>query len=146
MMLVENLLFPGAVTIALATAIKSSPAYLADRDGQDAGPAWQFTIGQLLIFTSAVAVMIVLFQQLLKGSLMLNPRLVIAEGAQIGVVVAVWSALPRRWRRLRLAAGAVVACGVGLVVQSFMSADWFWDVLRKFPNVRIGELWGDLLS
>lgn len=144
LMLVESLLFTGAPTVVLAVVIKSSPAYTDDQTG--VSRRWQFTVSQLLVVTSLVGVLIVLTQQFLKGNIAINPRLVVAEGAQIGMLVMVWAALPRRWRKMRLAAGALVACAIGLIVQSFMSESWFWDALRGLRTVGAHQLWEDLFS
>lgn len=145
-MLVESLLYPTAITIALATAIKLSPAYLADANGEPTAPAWQFTVGQLLIVTSAVAVMIAFLQNFWESSLIVNTRVMIAIGAQVGVIVGIWSALPPRWRKLRVTGGAVVAFAAGVIVQSFTSAGWFWDALRALPKSPVAGLWEDVLS
>lgn len=145
-MLVENLFYPCAITIALATAIKLSPAFLADANGEPTAPAWQFTVGQLFIVTSAVAVVIAFLQNFWQSSLIVNTHVMIAVGAQVGIIVGIWSALPPRWRKLRVAGGALVAWGAGLIVQSFTSAGWFWDALRAFPAISIGDLWEDVLS
>jgi hypothetical protein len=146
-MLVRCLLFPGAASVVLAVAIKSTPAHPSDGPGVKS--IWQFTqfsVGQLLLLTSTVAVVIVLVQHSLKGNIVINPRLVLAEGAQISVVLLVWAALRGRWRKTRIVAASVVACAVGVVAQSFMSDSFFWDVLRGFPYVSARELWEDLLS
>jgi hypothetical protein len=145
-MLVACLLFPGAASVALAIAIKLSPAYLVDSSEAGARSVWQFTVGQLLLFTSTVAVVIVLVQHSLDGEIAINPRLVLAEGAQISVLVLVWAALCRRWRKVRLALASVVACAVGLTVQSFMSDSWFWEVLQDFRYMPAARIWEDLLS
>ena len=149
-MLVRCLLFPGAASLILAIAIKSTTASVVD--GPDAKSVWQvtqFTMGQLLIFTSTVAVVIVLVQHSLKGNIVINPRLVLAEGAQISIVLLVLAALRGRWRRSRILLASLVACAVGLVVQSFMSDSYFWDVLhalKNFAGVPPAQLWEDLLS
>ena len=145
-MLAENLLYPSAITLALATAIKLSPAYLADADGEPTAPAWQFTVGQLFIVTSAVAVVIAFLQNFWQSSLIVNTHIMIAIGAQVGIIVGIWSALPPRWRKLRVAGGAIVACIAGIIVQSFTSAGWFWDALRALPGTPLRDLWEDVFS
>lgn len=140
LLLVECLLFPGAATLALTLTIKSSPTV-----GGDAS-RWQFTVGQLLIFTTTIAVVIALIQQFWEGNVRVNSRLVMAEGSQISIVVMSWAALGRRWRKGRIAAAAVMVCAVGLTVQSFMSDTWFWDALKNLNRVSAFTLWEDLIS
>lgn len=144
-MLVRSLLFPGAASVVLAVFIKMShPAEAADR--RKSQSRWQFSVRQLLVFTSTVAVVIVFVQHALRGALVSNERLVVAEGAQISVVIMVWAALGKRWRKTRLAAAALVVCGVGLDVQSFMSDEWFWRALDQLPFTPATVLWEDVLS
>jgi hypothetical protein len=140
--LTECLFFPSAATAALTLAIKSSPAL---KDDQYAG-RWQFSVGQLLIVTTAVAVLIVLVQQFRRSSLMINPRLVASQGCQISIVLTIWAALPWRWRKCRIAAAALMVCAVGLVVQSFVSESWFWDAVKNPGRVGASRLWEDLIS
>ncbi|HWB14162.1 MAG TPA: hypothetical protein VG826_33355 [Pirellulales bacterium] len=144
--LVRCLLFPGAASVVLAVAIKSTRAYLVGADGTEAKSAWQFTVGQLLVFTSTVAVIIVLVQHSLEGNIVVNRRMVMAEGVQISVVILVWAAIGGRLRKARIALASVMACAVGLTVQSFRSDSWFWGVLEDLPYVPWARLWEDLLS
>ena len=139
--LIECLLFPGAATVALTLAIKSSPSLDDDHAGR-----WQFSVGQLLIFTTMIAVVIVLLQQFWEGNLIVNPRLVMSEGSQISVLVMTWAALRRRWRKWRVAAAAMIVCAVGVTVQSFMSETWFWEALKNLNRASAFTLWEDLLS
>jgi hypothetical protein len=145
-MLVRYLLFPGAASVVLAVAIKSTPDYLVDPDQSDAKSAWQFTTGQLLVFTSTVAVIIVLVQHSLAGNIAVNYRMVLAEGAQISVVMLVWAATGGRRRKIRVALASVMASAVGLTVQSFRSDSFFWGVLEDLPYVSGARIWEDLLS
>jgi hypothetical protein len=138
--LIECLLFPGAATVALTMAIKSSPE-IDDKAGR-----WQFTVGQLLIFTTMIAVVIALIQQFGEGSLFVNHRLVTSEGSQISVLLMTWAAIRRRWRKARLAIATVMVCAVGLTVQSFRSERWFWDALTNLGGASAFTLWEDLVS
>ena len=58
----------------------------------------------------------------------------------------VWAALGRHRRKTRLAVAAVVVCGVGLIVQSFMSDEWFWRAVRQLRSTSWPAIWEDLLS
>lgn len=140
--LVDSLLFPSAATIAFTLAIKRSPAL---RDDGTPG-RWQFTVGQLLIITTTVAVLIAVVQQFWRSMVFVEPRLMASEGAQIGVVITAFAVLPRRWRWFRFAVGYVVIGAVGVIVQSFMSESWFWDALRNFRRVSAYQIWEDLVS
>ncbi|HET6879695.1 MAG TPA: hypothetical protein VFI31_06060 [Pirellulales bacterium] len=140
--LTECLFFPSALTVALTLAIKSSPALNDD----DYAGRWQFSVRQLFIITSTVAVLIVLVQNFWRSSLIVNPRLVASEGSQICMVLTSWAALPWRWRKWRIAAAAVLVCAVGIVVQSFLSESWFWDALKNVRRASAAQLWEDLIS
>ncbi len=144
-MLVACLLFPGAASLALTVTIRLSPAYFLDPD--EAKSMWQFSVSQLLLFTSTVAIVNVLLQRSLKSDIvMMNQRLVLAQSAQISVVVLVWAALCRRWRKVRLVLASVVACAVGLTAQSFMSDSWFWETIQDLRYMPAARIWEDLLS
>ena len=144
-MLVRSLLFPGSASVVLAVFIKMSPPTEA-AGSRNSQRRWQFSVRELLVFTSTVAVVIVFVQHALRGSLVSNERLVVAEGAQISVVIMVWAALGKRWRKVRLAAAALIVCGVGLIVQSFMSDEWFWRALDGLPYTSSSTMWEDVLS
>ena len=107
---------------------------------------WQFTVGQLLIITTAIAIAIALLQWFWKGRLVVDPWLMASEGAQISVVLMTWAALPRRWRAVRTIAAIVMVCAVGVIVQSFMSESWFWEVIENFPGASLRQIWDDLIS
>ncbi|HVX13707.1 MAG TPA: hypothetical protein VHC22_21175 [Pirellulales bacterium] len=141
-LLVECLLFPGAATFALTLAIRSSAASGAADSG------WQFSVGQLLVFTTAIAVVIALIQHFWEGRLFFNPqpRLVLAEGAQIAVILMTWAVLPRRRRKLRLTVATLLVGAVGVTVQSFMSDSFFWDAVKALHRISPFTLWEDLLS
>jgi hypothetical protein len=139
-LLIECLLFPGAATFGLTLAIKSSLV----REAPDSG--WQFSVGQLLIFTTAIAVGITLVQHFSDARMFVNSRLVMAEGAQIGVILMTWAVLPRRRRAMRLTLAVLLVCAVGITVQSFMSDSFFWDALKTLNRISAFTLWEDLLS
>lgn len=140
--LVDSLLFPSAATIAFTLAIRSMPSL---RD--DAGPGrWQFTVRQLLIITTTVAVLIAVVQQFWRSMLFVDPILMASEGAQVCIVIMTFAVLPRRLRRVRFVAACIVICAVGIVVQSFMSESWFWDALRNFRRTSAYQVWEDLVS
>lgn len=140
--LVDSLLFPSAATIAFTLAIKRSPAVRDDNSGGH----WQFTVGQLLIMTTTVAVLIALVKQFWRSMIFVEPRLMASEGAQICIVIMTFAVLPRRLRWLRFAAGYFVVAVVGVIVQSFMSESWFWDVLRNMLRAPAYQIWEDLVS
>jgi hypothetical protein len=140
--LVECLVFPGIATLAFTVAIRAS----LPLDDDPEAAIWQFTVGQLLIITTAIALAIALLQWFWKGSLVVDPRLMASEGAQISVVLMTWAVLPRRWRGVRTIAALVMVCGVGIIVQSFMSESWFWEVAKNFRTASFVEIWGDLFS
>lgn len=139
--LVESLVFPATATLAFTLAIRAS----LPLDDDPEAARWQFTVGQLLIITTAIGVGIALLQWFWKGSQVVDSRLMASEGAQICVVLMTWAALPRRWRTVRIIAALSLVCTVGFIVQSFMSEGWFWEVLENFPGVTFNQIWDDLI-
>lgn len=140
--LVVSLLFPSAATIAFTLAIKRSPAL----DDDALSGRWQFTVGQLLIITTTVAVLIAMVQQFWRSMIFIEPRLMASQAAQICVVIMTFAVLPRRLRWFRFAIGYAVVAAVGVIVQSFMSESWFWDALRHWRRAGPYPIWEDLVS
>ena len=156
------LLLPSCATLVLALAVRTSKRRRAEKQG--AAPAearWQFTTSDLLTFTTVIGVAIVFVQRFLASRLSIEPLFLLCEGSQLALLVVLGLAAGQAPRRRpgardvpRIVAAAVVACGLGLVMQSYLSASWFWDALRSFrgmaegnfPGAAVGVLWEDLFS
>ncbi|HEV3022123.1 MAG TPA: hypothetical protein VGX76_06635 [Pirellulales bacterium] len=136
------LLLPSVITAALALAIRATANRPLDRGAS----GWQFSVGQLLVFTTLVAVLIVAAQQVVKEAIGVNPLLVASEGSQVAVLTMIWAAVGRRLRIVQVAVAAVFSCAVGVIVQSYLGRSYFWIVVLDLRGASVGELWEDLLS
>ncbi|HVC98579.1 MAG TPA: hypothetical protein VND64_33240 [Pirellulales bacterium] len=145
--LAAYVLGPSALTLGLALAIRRTtvrsfdPLAMGDDDS-----GLQFSVGQLLVFTGMVAVLIAMAQQFLKQAVVVSPLLVVSEGSQIAVFTMVWATLRRRWRWVRAPVAAIVSCSVGVIVQSYLSESYFWGIILYPSTVTRWDYWEDLLS
>lgn len=144
-------LVPCGVTLLLTMAIEASQRR---RAGRPANERWQFTTSDLLLFTTAIGVSIVCVQWFLASGPFTDPLFLLAEGSQLSLLVAIGMLTgqdrhPRRrivHEAARYGFALAVVGGLGLVMQSYLSASWFWDALRALRHARIGVLWEDLFS
>jgi len=144
--LAAYLLAPGALTLALALAIRRTSLRSFDPLVPDDDSGWQFSVSQLLLFTGLVAVLIVLAQQYLKQAFVVSPLLVASEGSQIAVFVMIWATLRRRGRWVRTPVAAIVSCSVGMIVQVYLSESYFWGIILFPSTVTVWDWWEDLIS
>lgn len=137
-------------TLLLTMAIEVSQRRRAERP---ANARWQFTTSDLLMFTTAIGVSIVCVQWFLASRTSTDALFLLAEGSQLSLLVAVGMLTGREERPRRPGREAAryivtlaVVCGLGFVMQSYLSASWFWDALRALRRTSIGVLWEDLFS
>lgn len=138
-------------TLLLTMAIEASQRRRAE---QPANARWQFTTSDLLMFTTAIGVSIVCIQWFLASRTSTDALFLLAEGSQLSLLVALGMLAgpdhrPRRQparETARYVCALAVVCGLGFVMQSYLSASWFWDGLRALRQTPIGVLWEDLFS
>ena len=152
------LLLPSFASLLLAMAIQWSQLRRIRRAGGQAGSRWQFTTSDLLVFTSAVGISIVLAQRFFASRLAGESMFLLCEGTQLSLLVALASdvgapsdAAPasgaaRTHNLPRLLFAALAAFGLGFIMQSYLSASYFWDAIRNLRNFSAGGLWEDFLS
>lgn len=145
---IECLVLPSAFLFMLALAVVSLPETRRVMRGQlsSASARWQFTLSELLVLTGGISALLAVAKQFMVGDLEIAPMLLIAAGSQTGVLFAALAAHATRRRGLWLGGAAFACLAVGIVVQSYMSAHWFWLLLGKLGSASPAELWEDLLS
>ncbi|HJT35439.1 MAG TPA: hypothetical protein VJ783_25660 [Pirellulales bacterium] len=139
-------------TLLLTMAVEASQRRRAEQ--QATAGRWQFTTRDLLLFTTAIGVSIVCIQWFLASRTSTDALFLLAEGSQLSLLVALGMLAgpdhrPRRQparEAARYVVTLAVVCGLGFVMQSYLSASWFWDALRALRQTPIGVLWEDLFS
>ncbi|MGH7193483.1 MAG: hypothetical protein ACREJM_08110 [Candidatus Saccharimonadales bacterium] len=149
------LLLPSFASLLLAMAMQGSQRRRAQREGAQAA-RWQFSTNDLLLFTAAVGVSIVFVQRFLASRLADEPMFLLCEGSQLSLLLALAAGVDSRKQAseaggkgrilARLLFAALAAFGLGLIMQSYLSAGSFWDALRNLRRANFGGLWEDLFS
>jgi hypothetical protein len=140
--LVMFLLLPSAITAALALAIRSASIRSLELDAS----GWQFSVGELLIFTTLVAGLIALAQRVVTEAIGVNPLLVASQGSQVAVLTMTWAAIGRRLRAFQFGLAAILACTVGVIVQSYLGRSYFWIVVLDLRGASAAAIWEDVFS
>ncbi len=150
------LLLPSFASLLLAMAVQWSQLRRSERAAHQLTSRWQFTTNDLLLFTTVVGVSIVFAQRFLASRLSIEPLFLLCEGSQLSLLIAMASGAgahqdSTKASRTAITLGrfllaALAAFGLGLIMQSYLSASYFWDALRNMRREIFSGVWEDLLS